>query len=114
MSMFEQTLLKSTLEAISIEMEQSILSYNDRASNFKFEYEVKGDYIFCLGYSKVEGNQCTDGIYRMETASVYGDRNLYKNGNAIDYSSMYKVSDVIQQTKSYFNHVAKKLNDIIE
>jgi len=114
MSKFAEALTKSTLENISREMEESIKAYNEKASNFKFEYEIKEGYIFCLGYSKVEGNECTDGIYRMETADIFGNRNLYSNGNAIDYKSMYTVHDVMVKTKGYFNYLAKKFNAIID
>jgi hypothetical protein len=92
-------------------LEKDILKYNPNAIGFKCEYEIKGDYIFMIGYSKLLNEYGDLGIYRMICVSIYGEK-LYEGGNVIDYASMYDVSKVIDRTKGYFNHYSKRLNQI--
>lgn len=104
---------KIVLENTIKNLEQSILEYNPNAIDFKYEYKIKEDYIFMIGYSKVLNEHSDWGIYRMICVSIYGDK-IFSTGNVIDYTSMYDVNDVIEQTKGYFNHYAKKLNELKE
>ena len=92
-------------------LEQSILNYNEYAVDFKFDYEVKGNFIFAIGYSRVIMKQGDAAIYRMTCIDIY-DGEVFKDGNVIDYGKMYTVEDVISRTKGYFNHYAKKLSNI--
>lgn len=100
-----EIVLKNTKERL----EQSILDYNPNAIDFKCEYEIKDEYIFMIGYSKVKMEYGDAGIYRMICVSIYGEK-IYEDGNVIDYASMYDVNTVIEKTIGYFNHYAKKLN----
>lgn len=99
------------LEGTQKSLEKSILDYNPKAIDFKCEYEIKGDYIFMIGYSRVPNKYSDWGIYRMICVSIYGEK-IYEDGNVIDYASMYDVSKVIEHTKGYFNHYAKRLNEL--
>ncbi len=99
------------LENTKKRLEQSILEYSPNTIDFKCEYEIKDDYIFMIGYSKVFNEYGDAGIYRMICVSIYGEK-LYQDGNVIDYASMYDVSKVIERTKGYFNHYSKKLNQL--
>lgn len=92
-------------------LEKSILEYNENAIDFKFDYEVKGNFIFAIGYSKVKMKQGEAGVYRMTCVDIY-DGEVFKDGNVIDYDKMYTIEDVISRTKGYFNHYVKKLSDI--
>lgn len=92
-------------------LEESILEYNPNAINFKYEYKIKDDFIFMIGYSKVIMKYGDAGIYRMICVSIYGDK-IYEDGNVIDHELMYDVNKVIEKTKGYFNHYAKQLNQI--
>jgi hypothetical protein len=92
-------------------LEKNILEYNPKAIDFKCEYEIKGDYIFMIGYSKVPNKYGDWGIYRMVCQSVHGET-LYQDGNVIDYALMYDTSKVIEKTKGHFNHYSKKLQVI--
>ncbi len=99
------------LEGTQRRLEQDILKYNPNVIEFKCEYEIKGDYIFMIGYSKLLNEYGDLGIYRMVCVSKYGEE-LYKDGNVIDHASMYGVDKVIERTKGYFNHYSKKLNQL--
>ena len=102
---------KAVLEGTQKRLEQNILEYNPNAIDFKCEYEIKDDYIFMLGYSRVPNEYGDWGIYRMICVSIYGEK-IYQDGNVIDYASMYDVSKVIEKTKGHFNHYAKKINQL--
>jgi hypothetical protein len=99
------------LEGTQRRLEQDILKYNPKVIDFKCEYEIKGDYIFIIGYSKLLNEYGDLGIYRMICVSIYGEK-LYEDGNVIDYASMYGVDKVIERTKGYFNHYSKRLNQL--
>ena len=92
-------------------LEKSILEYNENAIDFKFDYEVKGNFIFAIGYSKVKMKKWEAGIYRMTCVDIYNGE-VFKDGNVIDYDKMYTLEDVISRTKGYFNHYVKKLSNV--
>lgn len=106
-----ERILELSINAAKKRLELDILSYNENAIEFKFDYEVIDDLIFCIGYSKVINEFGDMGIYRMNCINVY-EGVIFKDGNVTDYYSMYKVDDVISRTKGYFNYYNKKLNNI--
>ena len=87
------------------------MEYNPKAIDFKCDYEIKGDFIFMIGYSRVENEYSDWCIYRMICLSIYGDK-IFTDGNVIDYDNLYTIEDVISKTKGYFSHYTKKLNSI--
>ena len=108
MERITEIVLKNTKKRL----EDDILKFNPKAIDFKCEYEIKDEYIFMIGYSRLSDKYGDRGIYRMICTSIYGSV-IYKDGNVIDYASMYDVNKVIEKTIGYFNHYAKKLNQLI-
>ena len=102
---------KVVLKGTQKRLEQSILNYNKNAIDFKFNYEVKGNFIFAIGYSRVIMERRDVAIYRMTCVDIYNGE-VFKDGNVIDYDNMYSIEDVISRTKGYFNHYIKKLSNI--
>ena len=102
---------KAVLKGTKKRLEESILEYNPKTIDFKCEYEIKGDYIFMIGYSKLLNEYGDLGIYRMICVSIYGEK-IYEDGNVIDYNSMYGVNEVVEKTKGYFSYYTKKLNQL--
>lgn len=102
---------KAVLEGTQKRLEKSILEYNPNAIEFKCDYEIKGDFIFMIGYSKLLNKYGDLGIYRMICVSICGEK-IYEDGNVIDYESMYDVNKVIEKTKGHFNYYIKKLNNL--
>ena len=106
-----EKILELSINGAKKRLELDILSYNENAIDFKFYYEVRDNFIFAIGYSKVIMEYGNAGIYRMTCIDIYNGE-VFKDGNVIDYDSMYKVDDVISRTKGYFNHYTKRLNNI--
>ena len=111
MDNFDKKIVEKVVERLIESTKNDILFYNDKAFDFKSNYEVRGGFIFFIGYSKVNMKYGDVGIYRMVCTSIY-DSVLFKDGNVIDYDKMYSVDDVISKTKGYFNHYSNKLNNL--
>lgn len=106
-----EKILEISINGAKKRLEIDILSYNENAIDFKFDYEVIYNFIFAIGYSKIITKFGSMGIYRMTCIDIYNGE-IFKDGNVIDYDAMYKVEDVISRTKGYFNHYVKKLSVI--
>ena len=100
-----------TLTNLENAIKNDILYYNDKSTDYVFKYEIKENFIIALGYSKVNMKFYDAAIYRMHVLTIYGE-SLYKNGNVVDYKSMYTLNDVLNHAKGYFNGYAKELNNI--
>jgi hypothetical protein len=111
MDNFDKKIVEKVVERLIESAEKDILLYNDKATDFKYDYKVEGIFIFFIGYSKVNMKYGSAGIYRMVCTSIY-DSALFKDGNVIDYDKMYSVDDVISKTKGYFYHYSKILNNL--
>ena len=98
--------LKSRLYASLNEQNE----HRDNVIEYSFEYEVKGDYIFAITYL-TNTNEFFNCLYRMAVISVYGVSQYYDNGNVVG-SKRYTLETVKTNCKNYFNHMAKKFNEI--
>jgi hypothetical protein len=82
----------------------------DNVIEYTFEYEVKDGYIFAIAYL-INTNEIFNHIYRMAVISIYGIEEIFNDGNVVCGKS-YTIETVKEKCKGYFNHYAKKFNEI--
>ncbi len=102
---------KIIIDNLKETIKNDILFYNDKATNYNFEFEIKNDFVFIIAYSTVKMQKYQCAIYRMKVVSIYGEK-IFNCGNVIDLKSMYTINDVIKKAQNYYNIYAKELNNI--
>lgn len=95
-----------TLESLKNRLIKSCTDFNQTSNNFKFEYDIKGGYIFCLLTCDID-SKCFPTMWRMLTVNAYESwTNIYYDGNV---SGSHTLEDVKQRTINHLNHDLNKI-----
>lgn len=89
---------------------KSCTDYNDKAINFKFEYDIVNNYIFCLMICDTQ-SECFPKMYRMLTVYAYSTyKDIYFDGNV---AGGYTLEDVKKKTLAYVNMIQRDIQSCI-
>jgi len=111
---FTEKIIQLTIENKTQYIKDTLYKYFESREKenltFSIEHIIKGDFVFFLAYL-IDENSTFSHAYFMLTCNIYGSDNLYKNINVICRKG-YDLTDVINNTKKYFNNYANELNNI--
>lgn len=98
------------LESLKQRLIKSCIDFNPKASNFVFESEIQGNYIFCLLTCETK-SEMMPLMYRMLTVYSYAPKtDLYFNGNVLG-TNPYTIDDVKQKTINSLQYNLKKIKE---
>lgn len=94
------------LESLKSRLIESCVKFNPEVHNFKFEYDIVNNYIFCL-LTCDTGSKYFPIMYRMLTVSAYSTyTDVYYDGNV---AGGYILDDVKKKTLAYVNSIQKDI-----
>jgi hypothetical protein len=101
---------KILINYIERKLTKSITDFNKNAINFKYSYEIKGDYIFGFIQSDLICSDINVGIYRMVCYSNNLLTDIFFDGNV---GKGYNLETCKERTKIYINSVSNDINNLI-
>lgn len=106
---FTDEMQQSYVDRLEKRLIKSCTDYTDKANKFVFEYDIIGDYIFCLMTCDT-GCKSMPKMYRMLCRNAYDFDDIFFGGNVAEG---YTLDDVKRKTKAYVNAIAKDINEIL-
>lgn len=98
------------LESLKQRLIKSCTDFNPKATNFVFENDIQGNYIFCL-LTCDTGSEIMPLMYRMLTVYAYEPKtDLYFDGNVLG-NNPYTLEDVKQKTITSLSYDLKKIKE---